>query len=99
MQNNQSISYITSKVVDAIDGIYQTRPSQEDKDLTFLILQFGGPSLLDICHKTNALPSVSTANRMSKELRDINTNIGTTPAQCFHTNTLLIKTIHPMHFP
>ena len=33
LRNNRSIYYITSKVVDAIDGVYMARPSQEDKDL------------------------------------------------------------------
>ena len=74
-----------------LDGIYMARPSQEDKDLAFLILQFGGPSLLDICHKANTLPSVSTAYRMSKQLLDIDCNIGKTPAQCLQRTTLITK--------
>ena len=61
LQNKCSVSYIVSKVVDAIDGVYLARPSQDDKDLAYLILQFGGPALLDICHRANAFPSSSTA--------------------------------------
>ena len=66
LRNNRSISYIVGKAVDAINGVYLARPSQNDKDLAYLILQFGGPSLLDICHRANALPSVSTAYKMAK---------------------------------
>ena len=57
----RSIGYIVSKLVDAIDGIYRPNPSQDDKDLAFLILQFGGPGLLDIVHRAIGFPSTSTA--------------------------------------
>ena len=66
LRNKRSIQYIVSKVVNAIDGIYLARPSQDDKELAYLILQFGGPALVDICHHANALPSSSTAYRMAK---------------------------------
>ena len=36
LRNNISINYITTKVMDAIDGSYSPRPSQCDKDLAFL---------------------------------------------------------------
>ena len=47
----RSIGFIVNKLVDAIDGIYLPNPSQDDKDLASLILQFGGPGLLDIVHR------------------------------------------------
>ena len=49
-----------------IDGIYRPNPSQDDKDLAFLILQFGGPGLLDIVHRAIGFPSTSTAYKMIK---------------------------------
>ena len=87
LRNKHSVSYIVSKVVDAIDGVYLARPSQDDKDLTYLILQFGGPALLDICHRANAFPSSSTAYRMAKEQRDIDCSIDNTAKQCLQKNT------------
>ena len=87
LSHNHSINYIVGKVVDAVDMIYRARPSESDKDLALLILEFGGPSLLDICHKANALPSCSTAYSMRKASCDINTNIGTSAAHCLRTNT------------
>ena len=62
----RSIGYIVNKLVDAIDGIYRPNPSQDDKDLAFLILQFGGPGLLDIVHRAIGFPSTSTAYKMIK---------------------------------
>ena len=64
----RSIGYIVTKVMDAIDGIYTPQYSQDDKDIAFLILQFGGPGLLDIAHRAFSLPSVSTAYNMIKGL-------------------------------
>ena len=87
LRHNRSINYIVGKVVDAVDMIYKARPSESDKDLALLILEFGGPSLLDICHKANALPSCSTAYRMRKNSCDISTNIGTPAAHCLRSNT------------
>ena len=42
LKNNRSISYIVSKVMAVIDGVYLPNPSQDDKDLAFLVLKFGG---------------------------------------------------------
>ena len=39
------------KVVGAIEGVYRARPSDKDKDLPFVVLEFGGPSLLNILCK------------------------------------------------
>ena len=71
LRNNRGISYIVDKVVQAVKGVYLARPSDKDKDLALLILEFGGPALLDICHKANALPSVSTGYRMRKKSKII----------------------------
>ena len=47
VKDKGSISYIVSKVIDVIDGIYSPNPSKGDKDLAFLVLNLGGPCLLD----------------------------------------------------
>ena len=47
-----------NKLIYAIDGIYSSNPSQDDKDLAFLILQFGGPGLLDIMHRAIGFPNI-----------------------------------------
>ena len=41
LRNKRSIQYILSKVLNVIDGVYLARPSQDDKELAYLILQFG----------------------------------------------------------
>ena len=61
--NNRGIPYIVSQVVNAIANIYTPNPSQDDKDLAFVVLKFGGPSLLSILHRAGMLPSESTAYR------------------------------------
>ena len=60
----RGLAYIIDKIADAIDGIYVCRSSEDDKDLAFLIHQYGGPGLLDICHRALRLPSTSTAYRL-----------------------------------
>ena len=57
LRNRRSINYILEKCTLAISGIYKARASEEDKDLTFLVLKFGGPALLDILYRANHLPS------------------------------------------
>ena len=87
LRNRRSIDYIVGKVVDAIDGHYRARPSEDDKDMAVLILEIGGPSLLDICHKANILPSVSLAYRMRKQSRQIESGIGMSVKECYAKNT------------
>ena len=48
LNNKRSVGYIVSKVMAVIDGLYRPNPSQDDKDLAFLTLKFGGPSLLNM---------------------------------------------------
>ena len=48
LKHNRSIKYIVDKVILAISKVYRARPSQEDKDLAFVVLKLGGPALLDI---------------------------------------------------
>ena len=67
LNNNRSIQYILGKCTDAVAGVYKARFDQDDKDLAFLVLKFGGPSLLDILYRANVLPSTSLAYRMSKK--------------------------------
>ena len=89
MRNKRSISYIISQVLNAIDGVYLARPSENDKDLAYLILQFGGPALVDICHRANCLPSSYTAYRMAKQLKQIDCSINYTAKVCMQINISL----------
>ena len=61
---NRGLEYTINKIVDAVDGVYNPRSSEDDKDLAFLILQYGGPGLLDIVHWALNFPSTSTAYHM-----------------------------------
>ena len=77
---NRGIEYVIRRMVDAIGGTYNARSSEDDVDLAFLILQYGGPGLLDIVHRALKFPSTSTAYRLlqkSKEMiqSSVNTNI------------------------
>ena len=72
------MSYIIQKIVDAIDGVYNARSSEDDKDLAFLILQYGGPGLLDIVHRALNFPSTNTAYRLLQSSREfINSSVNT----------------------
>ena len=53
-----------NKLADAIDGIYSANPTQDDKDIAFLIQQFGGPGLLDMVARAIKLPSNSTVYQL-----------------------------------
>ncbi|XP_066914918.1 uncharacterized protein [Clytia hemisphaerica] len=64
MNRRRGLQYTINKIIDAIDGVYNPHSSEDDKDLAFLILQYGGPSLLDIVHKALKFPSTSTAYRL-----------------------------------
>lgn len=85
LKSKRSMSYIINQVVNAIDGVYNARSSQCDKDLAFLILQFGGPGLLDICHRALNLPSTSTAYQLLKKSKAIISSINT-PLKDFSVN-------------
>ena len=91
VRNRRSIQYIVDKVLNAIDGVYLARPSHDDKELAYLILQFGGPALVDICHRANFLPSSSTAYRMAKDLKKLESNITYSAQTCMQKNTSLNK--------
>ena len=56
LKQKRSLSYVIQKIVDAVDGVYNVRNSEKDKDLAFLILQYGGPGLLDIVHRALNFP-------------------------------------------
>ena len=86
MRHGRSISHIVNKVSAAIDGIYSPHPSQEDKDLSFIVLKFGGPSLLDILYKAGVLPSVSTAYRIAKSCPPIVSSVKKNAGDCFNAN-------------
>ena len=78
LRNKCSIGYIIQKVIDAVKGMYNPHYSKDDKELSFIILQFGGPALLEIVHRTIKLPSCSTAYNMIKGKRNINTSVNAT---------------------
>ena len=67
-------------------------PSQSDKDLAFLVLKFGGPSLLNILYRAHVLPHESTAYRMAKMCPPIVSSVQDTVAKCFESNTKISAT-------
>ena len=78
ISSNWSLEYIISKIVDTVDGIYNPHSSEHDKDLAFIILQFGGPGLMDIVHRALNFPSTSPAYRVLKNSGScINSSINT----------------------
>ena len=58
-------------------------------ELALLVLEFGGPSLLDILFKANLLPSVSNGYRMRKKSKRIKSTIGTSVRTLMEENTTL----------
>ena len=86
LQHNRSINYIVDKVLDAIAGIYRARPSDKDKDLAFVVLKLGGPSLLNILCKANKLPSDSTEYRMGKGLKPLDCPVTMPAVECVKNN-------------
>ena len=86
LKNHRSISHIVTKVINVIDGIYRPNPSQDDKDLAFLVLKFGGPSLLSILHCAGILPSVSLAYKMSKQCKPLISSVKKSVSECFDAN-------------
>ena len=91
LKNNRSISYIVEKVTQAINGVYKARPSQDDRDLAFLVLKFGGPSLLSILYHANVLPSVSLAYKISKNSVKLALSVTFTFRQCCEENLKTLK--------
>ena len=89
LKNHSSISHIVTKVTSVIDGIYMPNPSQNDKDLAFLVLKFGGPSLLSILHCAGVLPSVSLAYKMSKQFKPLISSVKKSVSECFDANILI----------
>ena len=75
LKQKRSLSYVIQKIVDAVDGVYNVRNSEEDKDLAFLILQYGAPGLLDIVHRALNFPSPSTAYRLLKNSSIIQSSV------------------------
>ena len=67
-------------------GIYSPNLSQDDKDLAFLVLKFGGPSLLNILCKAGVLPSTSTTYRMAKHCPPIVSSVKDCAGECYEYN-------------
>ena len=86
LRNNRSISYIVDKVTLAINKVYRARPSEEDKDLSFIVLKLGGPTLLDVLCKANKLPSTSLAYRMGTDMRHLHSPVTMSVEECVRTN-------------
>ena len=91
LNNGRSIGFIISQVVKAIDGLYRPNPSQDDRELAFLVLKLGGPSLLDILHRAGVLPSDSTAYRMSKKCPPLVSSVQNSVTDCFKANISLTE--------
>ena len=86
LNNNHGIEYILEKCKLAVAGVYQARAGKDDKDMAFLVLKFGGPSLLDILHRAKLLPSTSVAYRINKECTPIKSSVHMTIKECFEAN-------------
>ena len=69
MNRKRGLEYTINKIVLAVEGVYNPHSSEDDKDLAFLILQYGGPGLLDIVHRALNFPSTSTAYRLLQSSR------------------------------
>ena len=93
LKNRCSINYILEKCKDAVDGIYRARAGQDDKDLAFLVLKFGGTSLLDILFQANVLPSTSFAYWMSKNCKPISSSVSMSVKDCFESNATLAANV------
>ena len=70
----------------AIGKIYRARPSQEDKDLSFIVLKLGGPTLLSILCKANKLSSTSIAYRIGHELKPLHSPVTNSATKCMQSN-------------
>ena len=89
LSGKKSISYIINKIVDAVKGLYNPHSSEEDKDLSFLILQYGGPGLLDIVHRALNFPSTSTAYRLLQSTKKAIVSSIDTPLNKFVENIVI----------
>ena len=59
------MGYVLQKLNDAIEKKYSPQHSNDDKELSvIIIIKFGGPALLEIIHRAKGFPSVSTAYRL-----------------------------------
>ena len=74
------------KVTLAIGKIYRARPSQEDKDLSFIVLKLGSPTLLSILCKANKLSSTSIAYRIGHELKPLHSPVTNSATKCMQSN-------------
>ena len=97
VHNNCCISYITQKVSDAIRGLYNPHYNKDDKDLAFLILQYGGPALLEIVHNVIKLPTCSTAYSMIKGKRTITTSVNATISESVLAANINVLETAPKH--
>ena len=84
----QSLQYVTSKVVEAVNGLYNPKCNEDSKDLALIILQLGGPGLLDICHRALHFPDTSTIYKMLKKCKPVVSSI-TTPMNKYVSNFTL----------
>ena len=65
----RGLEYTITTMTKAIGKVYNARSGKDDVHLAFLILQYGGPGLLDIVHKALNFPSTSTAYRLLQSSR------------------------------
>ena len=87
LKHKRGIGYVISKITDAVNGVYSPCFSSKDKKLAFLVLQYGGPNLLDILHRALNFPEASTAYRFLKATgnKNIKSSV-TTPPEDFIEN-------------
>ena len=86
--NKKGVEHILDKYTQAINGFYRAKCNADDKDLVFLILKFGGPSILDILHHAKCYLITSVAYRMNKECPPIKSSVYVSVNKCFKANFL-----------
>ena len=86
MNRKRGLNYVVDKLVDAIDGVYNPHSSEDDKDLAFLIHQYGGPGLLEICHRALGFSSTSTSYRLLQKSKQVIHSSVVTPIDKFIDN-------------
>ena len=78
-QNGKSIHYILGKMIDAVGKTYRPHRNKEEKQLGLVVLQYGGPALLDILSRALNLPSTSMIYRMLKSDKTIKSPLSLPP--------------------
>ena len=86
LNRGRSIHFILEKMKDAVANLYNPRCDESQRKLGFVLLQFGGPRLVDIMHRALGFPSSSVLYRMLKtDMPLIKTSIDDHPSSFIFT--------------